>query len=127
MKSRKKDKKLIWFGRAAGIFYALFLMLFSLDAFQEGGNFLTQLGGFLLHSVPSLLLFAILFLTWNSPLRTGFLLLTYGLGFIAFSIFSHRQSQLEIAYLLPQLLVFLPALVIGVIFIYAVWHKTRVN
>ncbi|MCE5196339.1 MAG: hypothetical protein LLG09_04320 [Negativicutes bacterium] len=127
MKSRKKDKKLIWFGRAFCIFYALFLMLFSLDVFQQGGNLPAQLGGFLIHSVPSLLLFAILFLTWNSPLRTGFLLLIYGLGFMAFSILSHRQSQSETAYLLTRLLVFLPALLIGVVFIYAVWHKTRVN
>src|SRR5665647_3836327 len=52
MKSRKKDKKLIWFSRVTGILYALVLMLFSLDVFQSGGNLITQLGGFLIHSVP---------------------------------------------------------------------------
>ncbi|HZW50074.1 MAG TPA: hypothetical protein VFF80_08110 [Bacillota bacterium] len=127
MKSRKKDKKLIWFSRVTGILYALVLMLFSLDVFQSGGNLITQLGGFLIHSVPSLLLFAILFLTWNSSVLTGFLMLAYGLGFIAFSIISRTPSKIESAFLATQILIFSPALVIGVIFIYAVWHKRRVN
>ena len=126
MKSRKKDKKLIWFSRVIGILYALVLMLFSLDVFQSGSNLITQLGGFLIHSVPSLLLFAILFLTWNSPVLTGFLMLAYGLGFIAFGIIS-QPSKIESAFLATQMLIFSPALVIGVIFIYAVWHKRRVN
>ncbi|OGK18428.1 hypothetical protein A2866_05595 [Candidatus Roizmanbacteria bacterium RIFCSPHIGHO2_01_FULL_39_8] len=39
--------------------------MFSLDVFSEGGNFWEMLGGFLIHTIPSILMTGVLVLAWR--------------------------------------------------------------
>ena len=55
------------------ILFILFLTMFSFDVFEMEGTLLAKLGGFLMHSIPSLVLVAVLLVAWKNPLLGGIL------------------------------------------------------
>ena len=58
-------KFIYWTPRISGILIILFVGMFSLDVFSEGGNLWEMLGGFLIHSLPSILMAGVLVLAWR--------------------------------------------------------------
>jgi len=66
---------LVWPPRVLAGLVTFMLGLLATDAFSEGGDFVTQFGGFLIHLAPCFLLIGLSFLAWIRP-RGG------GLGFI---------------------------------------------
>ena len=81
--SANKTRKFIWIPRILGIAFALFLMLFSFDVFENGVS-LEALGGFMIHSLPSFLLLIFITLSWKTPAATGVLFFLAALFFLAF-------------------------------------------
>lgn len=81
--SANKTRKFIWIPRILGIAFALFLMLFSFDVFENGVS-MEALGGFLVHSLPSFLLLIFIALSWKTPAATGVLFFLAALFFLAF-------------------------------------------
>lgn len=79
--SANKTRKFIWIPRFFGIAFALFLILFSFDVFENGVN-AEAFGGFLMHSVPSFLLLIFIALSWKTPAATGLLFVLAGLFFL---------------------------------------------
>lgn len=67
--------RLIWIPRGLMILFILFLTMFSFDVFEMEGTFLAKLGGFFMHSIPSLVLVAVLLVAWKNPLLGGILTL----------------------------------------------------
>lgn len=55
---------LLWAARVLGIGMALFLSIFALDAFGEGG-ILRNVAAFLIHLVPSFLVLAVVIFAWR--------------------------------------------------------------
>jgi hypothetical protein len=51
--------------RIAGIVIALFVELFSLDAFETPGNIWMKIGAFLIHSAPSIIVLVLMVLAWR--------------------------------------------------------------
>lgn len=84
LRSDQVAGRLIRIAKSVAIAFALFLMLFSLDVFGIGGSVLQKIAGFLIHSLPSLAIAAILALTWHDPFRSGlsFLLLAVLFAFM---------------------------------------------
>ena len=64
-----------WIPRTLMILIILFLTMFSLDVFEMEGTLLAKLGGFVIHSIPSLVLVAVLLVAWRNPLLGGVLTL----------------------------------------------------
>ena len=56
---------LLWSPRILGIAVALFLGMFALDAFSEGEAFLEALPHFFLHTIPALVVLAIVAVSWR--------------------------------------------------------------
>lgn len=54
-----------WTPRISGILIVLFVSLFSLDVFSAGGNIWDMLGGFVIHSIPSIVMGLVLILAWK--------------------------------------------------------------
>ncbi len=59
------NKILIWLPRALCILFALFISLFALDVFSEGGSLLKSILGFLIHLIPTYLIVITLVFSWK--------------------------------------------------------------
>jgi hypothetical protein len=82
MKIRLKSL-LFWAPRILCILFALFLMVFSLDVFGHGYSFAELALGLLIHNLPTLALFLILYLTWKREWIGGVLFTALGVFYIA--------------------------------------------
>ena len=111
MKKNLDLSRFIWIPRIAAIAIILFLMLFSLDVFSMGGGILAMIGGFLLHSLPSILLAVILALFWNRPWVCGWVFIGAA---VFFTFWFGTYSRADIF-----LLVSAPPLIVGVLFLIA--------
>lgn len=108
--SANKTRKFIWIPRILGIAFALFLMLFSFDVFENGVS-MEALGGFLVHSLPSFLLLIFIALSWKTPAVTGVLFVLTALFFLAFFRTYDEWTSFLIISVLPA--------VIGILFFVA--------
>ena len=101
---------LTWIARILMIAFILFLTMFSLDVFEMEGTFLEKLGGFVMHSIPSLILVVVLLVSWRNPLLGGVLTLA-------------SAAALMLRWRLWEILEFatmiLPLVVVGILFIAA--------
>jgi hypothetical protein len=89
MKSTQQKSKgwLYWTPRILGILAFLFIELFSLDVFGQG-SVLEQIIGFVIHSIPALILLAILFVAWKWETIGGILYIIAGFGLMSIYIIS---------------------------------------
>jgi len=102
-----------WAPRVAAILIIFFVGLFSLDVFEMEGTPLELLGGFLMHSIPSIVMIVLLIFAWKRPVVGFAAFLAAG---ILFAVFFVRDLSS-----LPNLLLFvLPILLIAFLF-YADW------
>jgi hypothetical protein len=101
---------LTWIARILMIGFILFLTMFSLDVFDIEATLLEQLGGFVMHSIPSLVLVAVLLVSWRNPLLGGILTLASA---AALTLRFRIQGITELATLV------LPLVVVGILFIAA--------
>jgi hypothetical protein len=77
---------------ANGLIYLLagFFVLMSFDAFEEGNTFWVNLGGFLIHLLPAVIVFSVNFFLRKKHLILGVLLL--GLAIFAFFFFKFYRD-----------------------------------
>jgi hypothetical protein len=72
------DRVLFWAPRLLGLLFAVFVSLFALDAFSEGGSLLHRLFAFGMHLIPGALVAGVVAAAWRWPL-VGF----FGFGALA--------------------------------------------
>lgn len=60
-----KEKILLWTPRILAVLAILFLMLFSMDCFEEGQGIKEQLICFFMHNIPAFIIVAILIVAWK--------------------------------------------------------------
>ena len=111
--SPRLAKIIHWAPRVAAIMIVLFTSLFSLDVFEIEAPPLQLLGGFILHSLPSIAMIVLLVFAWKRPV----------VGFVAFIIAGVLFAILFVRdiYALPNLLLFVfPILLVAFLF-YADW------
>jgi hypothetical protein len=101
-------KKLKFLAGALAIADALFLLLFSLDVLTSAGSFFEKLGGFILHSIPSILLAGALIFTWKKPKIAAIVYLIIG---IAFTVFFKTYVMLD-----RVAIISLPPVLVAVLF-----------
>ncbi len=106
-----------WAPRVAAILIIFFISLFSLDVFEMEASPLELVGGFLIHSIPSIAMSALLVFAWKRP-AVGFVAFLTAGALFAFFFVRDVDS-------LPNLLVFVfPILLIAGLF-YADWKWVR--
>lgn len=79
--SDKTGRKLLWAARILAIFLSAFLLLFSFDVFEGDEPLLYKLGGFVMHSLPSITIWVFLALFWSRPKLAAIAWLVIGVGF----------------------------------------------
>jgi len=104
-----KMHRLIWIPRVLALVFIVFLLLFGLDVFSENAPFMKKLGGFFMHSIPSIILLLILFISWKKPLIGGTLFILFS---IAFTLYFRTYGSLS-----TFLLLTFPVLLVGILFI----------
>ena len=104
-----KMHRLIWIPRVLAIVFIVFLLLFGLDVFSENAPFMKKLGGFFMHSIPSIILLLILFISWKKPLIGGTLFILFS---IAFTLYFRTYGSLS-----TFLLLTFPVVLVGILFI----------
>jgi hypothetical protein len=82
--ARKSKGFLHWLPRILAIAFILFLSIFALDVFDGRSGFWMTLAAFLIHLIPSLVLFAITVVAWHNEKVGGILFLILGLVFTFF-------------------------------------------
>ena len=104
-----KIHNFIWIPRVLAIVFIVFLTLFGLDVFSGDAPFLEKLGGFFIHSIPSMILLLILFISWKKPLIGGSLFILFS---IAFALYFRTFRSLS-----TFLLLTFPFLLVGIFFV----------
>ena len=119
-----------WAPRILSLLFVAFLMLFSLDVFDEGLDFWGTLLGLFMHNLPALILLALALVAWKHELVGGITFLATGLLLIV--VFQNYLSALQkqqggipwyIAFS-RSLMVIGPALLIGALYLVG-WYKRK--
>ncbi len=94
-----------WSARLAVLVIGSFLSLFSLDVFEIQAPPLELLAGFLIHNIPTIVLFVVLFFAWKRP-AVGFVaFLVAGLLFAVFFVRDPYSLLNLLLFVLPILLI----------------------
>lgn len=88
----KQYKILYWTPRIICILAILFVSLFALDAFDGQLSIWEQIGGFLIHLIPSFILLGLLILAWKYEYIGGIILIIIGLIFSVI-VFRHNYRM----------------------------------
>ena len=116
MDKQREHSLLIWIPRVLAIAFILFISLFALDSFSNEVPLFQSLLGFLMHLIPSLILLAILIISWKKPVIGGCVFIISG---IALSIFWGTYKEIS-----RFLILTFPLIVTGIMFI--IWsHSLR--
>jgi len=108
-----------WLPRIICILAILFVSMFALDAFSPGLTIWQQIGGFLIHLIPSYILLAMLIVAWKWEYSGGITFTITGLAFcVSVFLLNHNRNQFSVAQsAVNALLVAFPFVIVGVLFI----------
>jgi len=117
-----------WVPRILCILAILFISLFALDSFSRERTFWQNMGGLLLHLIPSFILIALLIVAWKWELIGGIIFTIIGLGISPF-IYSHnfRMNQSAGKSLEAILIVTVPFIIVGILFVVSHFMKKKQN
>jgi hypothetical protein len=117
-----------WVPRILCILAILFISIFALDSFSPERTFWQNMGAFLLHLIPSFVLIALLIIAWKWELIGGIIFTIIGLVMSPL-IYSHnfRMNQSAGKSLVAILIVTVPFIVVGILFIVSHFMKKKQN
>jgi len=111
-------KILHWLPRILCILSIGFISLFALDAFAPGLTFWQQIGDFLIHLIPSIILSVILIIAWNRELIGGIIFIIIGVA-LSPSIFlnNYRINKSVWTSLSIIVIICIPFVIVGILFL----------
>lgn len=117
-----------WIPRLLCIAAILFISMFALDSFAPGLTFWQQIGGFLIHLIPSYILLAALLIAWKWEKIGGIILMIIGLGFspFVFSMNHHRTGSVGVG-LIVVLMINVPFIMVGALFWLSHYLRKKAN
>jgi hypothetical protein len=116
----KINKFIYWTPRILSIIFIVFLSLFSLDVFDMKLSFWETALGLFMHNIPVIFLLIVLLISWKREIIGG---IVFTLAGIFYGVMMSRDS-LEGGMVSAILVIAVPALVIGILFIIN-WLKKR--
>jgi len=123
---KKSTKIFYWSPRVLCILAILFVSLFALDAFSPELSIWQQIGGFLIHLIPSFILLALLILAWKREFIGGIIFIIIGLG-LSPIVFSHnyRMNHSIFMSLGIILTITIPFAIVGALFIISHFKRKK--
>lgn len=111
-------KFLYWLPRILAILAIAFLTMFSLDVFEPGTSIWYQLAGFVVHSIPSIILIILLIIAWRRPKVGGIAFLVVGaiLAFIVWFLAKNAHDITLIFRILNSFILAGPIFLVGILF-----------
>lgn len=104
-----------WLPRGLGIAFALFLTLFTFDAWDGASSFWEGLLGWIIHLLPVFIVLFVLVVAWTRPRIGGILFLLLGAGFAVF--FGERWNGEWVDSLISFLIVSGPLFLLSFLFL----------
>ncbi|MFZ4413176.1 MAG: DUF7670 domain-containing protein [Bacteroidales bacterium] len=115
-----------WTPRIISILAILFVSMFALDAFAPGLSIWQQIGGFLIHLIPSFVLLTFLIISWKWEYVGGILFAIIGLGLSPFVfMLNYRMNHSIFQSLFVILVITIPFFVVGILFILSHFIKKK--
>ena len=119
-----QHKILYWIPRILCVLAILFISMFALDSFDPKLTIGQQIGGFLIHLIPSCILVAFLIIAWKWELVGGISFMAIGLGLSPFVYYTNYHMNHSIFMSLGIILMInFPFIITGALFILS--HFTR--
>jgi prolipoprotein diacylglyceryltransferase len=118
----KKSNQLIrWAPRILCIFMILFISMFALDAFAPELTLWQQIGGFLIHLIPSYILIVALVIAWKREYIGGWIFTVLGILFsIAVFLINFNRNHFSAGQsLINMLIVAIPFIAVGLLFLWS--------
>jgi len=115
-----------WLPRVICILAILFVSMFAADAFAPGLTLWQQLGGFLIHLIPSFVLVALLFVAWKWEFVGGVIFTAIGIGLSPFIFIHNYTMNHSIGMSLGIILMItFPFVVVGILFMISHFLKKK--
>ena len=123
---KTSTKLLHWIPRILVILAILFVSMFALDSFSEGRTFWQNFAALMIHLIPSFVLVAILITAWKWEYGGGYILTIVGVLF-SISVFTLNLKRTHSVgtSLLIVLMIGIPFVVAGILFIISHFHKKK--
>jgi len=123
---KTSTKVLYWAPRILCILAILFVSLFALDSFSSERTFWQNTAAFLMHLIPSFVLLAVLIISWKWEKVGGIILTIVGLAWTVFVfILNYKRTHSVATSLLIILMVALPFVLAGILFILSYYSKKK--
>ena len=115
-----------WLPRIICILVILLISMLALDAFAPGLTIWQQLGGFLIHLIPTFILLVFLIIAWKWELIGGIIFVVIGLGLspFIFMLNYNRNHSIGLSIGIILMITF-PFLVAGILFIIGHFLKKK--
>jgi hypothetical protein len=115
-----------WLPRILCILAILFIGMFSLDSFDPKLTLGNQLLGFFMHNIPTLILIAILIISWKWELIGGILFAAVGIIFTPLVFMMNYRMNHSVGMTLSIILVItFPFIIVGFLFIFSHFLKKK--
>ncbi|HNE30106.1 MAG TPA: hypothetical protein PKL15_10980 [Saprospiraceae bacterium] len=108
---------LTWSPRILVLAFALFVSVFALDAWSEGGSFGHRLLAFLIHLLPTAAILGALYVAWRWRIIGGLVFMVLGMIFTVYFA-AWRTTELF-------LMLSMPLFLSGVLFIFSNWNLEK--
>ena len=115
---KTRNRILYWAPRLICILNIVFISLFALDAFDPDLTIWQQIGGFLIHMIPSFILLAALLIAWKWEKVGGIIFIIIGLILSSF-LFVHNFKMNESFWLTLGIVLLMgfPFVLAGILFV----------
>jgi prolipoprotein diacylglyceryltransferase len=107
-----------WLPRIICILAILFISMFALDAFAPGLTVWQQIGGFLIHLIPSYIMIALLVIAWKWEYVGGIIFTVIGFVFcLSVFLLNYNRNHFSAAQsFINTLIVAIPFVLVGILF-----------
>lgn len=132
-KRKKVSNALFWTPRILSILFVLFLMMFSLDVFEEGKTATEIAIGLFMHNIPAFILAAIVWISWKKEIVGAIAFTLAGLLYFLRTTITAITTGIDTSQSLAanigmamswSLTIALPAILIGILY-WINWKKRR--
>ncbi|HPG39616.1 MAG TPA: hypothetical protein PLP19_20365 [bacterium] len=115
-----------WLPRILCILAILFISMFALDSFAPGLTIWQQLGAFIIHLIPSLVLLIFLIVAWKWELVGGIVFIVTGLGLSPFVFMLNYNRIHSIGMCLAIIsMITIPFVIVGILFLTSYFKKKK--
>lgn len=120
----KISKFVYWTPRIFGVFFVLFLVLFSFDVFESATSTGDIILGLLIHNIPAIILAVLLFISWRREIVGAVTFVAAGILYILSVSITAFSNSFEWYYISWSLIIAGPAFLIGYLF-YLNWKYRK--